>query len=317
MVWTLNSDLSINTFSYLSSVDLLNISLVSKNFYKQSASNFCWQPLLSKLWCDKVFIQPRIRQLATEYAKLAYFISIADSKRSFMTQEEVSYFTFSFRFKEAAGTEWTNICPWNNGHEASKVSFNVDGSAIRIPSNRPDSSIHMAIESMYSGFRMNWVLRRRHQRSLRKSTPFQYFYALNQVIETYIIDNNSQTNIHSSEYNKDLNSFAVPISNDSVPHDEQQSVNLSNSKIRKISSQSMSTGSQEERSAKHRSSSTELNWLTIFKNCMNSTFCTPDSYLNSVGENLQLLVSFSILCLFVCSLIEYFDMILLLIYCVL
>ena len=294
--WLIPSELSIHIFTYLDASELLNISIISKSWYEQSSSNTCWKSLILKLWRDKVYIASRIRQLADIATKLAFYISIADSKRNFMTQEEMSYFTFSFRFKEAAGVEWTDICPWNNGEVASKVLFHSDGSAQRVPSNRPDSLVHMAHESMYAGFRMNWVLRRR-QRSLRKGSAFQYFYALNRLIDTYLTQNDITQQTSGSSVLLGNREYAT--GGDDIK------ILPPKAKLPRTSTTSeVSTGTTNGTDFRSRSGS---NWFSTFSEIINSSARPPDSYLNSVGENLQLLVSSVLYCLYehiyICNLI--------------
>lgn len=286
-MWIANPDLSITIFSYLDSKELLHISAVSTYWREFSSTQNLWRPLVEELWKDKVYIHPRIRQLANINAKLAFYISIADSKRYFMTHEEVISFTFSFRFKEAAGAEWTDLCPWNDGEEASKVSFNADGTAHRIPSDRLDSTRHMALEAMYSGFRMNWVLRRR-QRSLRKNSRLLFYFALQQLVEACLTQGRNAIYFGCHRLHND--SFVEPAFTTGLPSDLTPSP-----KLKQPRTSNMHTPSSQYRRRRASeevgclSSQSEFNWLTVFSHYA-SAASPSDDFLHTIGENLQLLV---------------------------
>eukprot|EP00534_Pseudo-nitzschia_fraudulenta_P013311 CAMPEP_0201241772 /NCGR_PEP_ID=MMETSP0852-20130820/35187_1 /ASSEMBLY_ACC=CAM_ASM_000632 /TAXON_ID=183588 /ORGANISM="Pseudo-nitzschia fraudulenta, Strain WWA7" /LENGTH=436 /DNA_ID=CAMNT_0047538155 /DNA_START=138 /DNA_END=1448 /DNA_ORIENTATION=+ len=69
-------------------------------------------------------------------AMSAYRMSVLDAeKRDHVTREELLYdpdtgkgTVWSFRFKEAAGTDWTSFDPWHNNQACRKVVFLRDGS---------------------------------------------------------------------------------------------------------------------------------------------------------------------------------------------
>jgi len=209
-----------------------------------------------------------------------------------MTQEEMSHFTFSFRFKEAAGAEWMNICPWNHGLEASQVLFHADGIAQRVPSNRPDSEVHMANESMYAGFRMNWILRRR-QRSLRKGFSFQYFYKLNQVIHTCLALENEQHLLDTTSYDSDIDTDYIK----NIIIGRKAKLPRISTCTTFLSSQSSLDTTKDTTTSMSDYSCRDLFGILLRK--MNSVVRPSERYLNSVGENLQLLVSAFVFLLYV------------------
>jgi hypothetical protein len=103
-------------FSFLNANDLLNQYSVNKVWYDWSRDNYLWQNLLFQLWADKVYIPKFCKFLASSHPRIAYYLSILDSKRTFLTLDDLTSDEWSFRFKESAGEEWLQFCPWHQGN---------------------------------------------------------------------------------------------------------------------------------------------------------------------------------------------------------
>ena len=119
-----NHDLLCEFFYYLSAEDLISSSEVCRVFYLPAVFDYVWAPLCQRLWQDKVCISARAQSLKMlKNCKRAFYCSIRDSKREYITVEELSDASWSFRFKESAGEEWVGNCPWQKGNAASLVLF--------------------------------------------------------------------------------------------------------------------------------------------------------------------------------------------------
>merc|ERR1711862_903469 len=64
--------------------------------------------------------------------KKAFKLSALDCRRQCIEKEELCNFTWSFRFKVAAGNDWTSWDPWWNGKNARKFVFLSDGSILQV-----------------------------------------------------------------------------------------------------------------------------------------------------------------------------------------
>jgi hypothetical protein len=92
---------------------------VSHTFRRLAESDALWGLLCEQLWADKLHVSRR-----PEFArKFAYYASLADSKRQYLTRSELQSLTFSFRFRESAGEDWISRDPWWRGEEARSVRF--------------------------------------------------------------------------------------------------------------------------------------------------------------------------------------------------
>ncbi|KXS17739.1 hypothetical protein M427DRAFT_153632 [Gonapodya prolifera JEL478] len=60
-------------------------------------------------------------------ARQAYFGSLRDSKRQWITTEELCSFTWNFRMKDASGSHFTDLDPWWNYEPARTRLYNPDG----------------------------------------------------------------------------------------------------------------------------------------------------------------------------------------------
>lgn len=62
-------------------------------------------------------------------ALFAYFFkdAIIDSKRTYITLEELTTIQWYFRFRSEAGSTWISFDPWWNDQPATRVRFFKDG----------------------------------------------------------------------------------------------------------------------------------------------------------------------------------------------
>ena len=124
--------------SFLDPLELLIASEVSRHWFILASSDHLWDTLLllrTRRSChtnpgdaSTVTVIP-LSTLAQHagskkgFKKIAFFIEISESKRQFITLDDLcGQASWNFRFKDAAGENWTDICPWHRGLPAGKVS---------------------------------------------------------------------------------------------------------------------------------------------------------------------------------------------------
>jgi len=123
---------------FLSPYEITQFGASSSHFFMLSNANAIWEPIYNYLIKDKhidfthSFTYKLLSSTSTTSSslsyKLKYYITLWDSKRPFITFDELTSNNFSFRFKEAAGQEWREKDPWWLGKEPMKVMFHSDGS---------------------------------------------------------------------------------------------------------------------------------------------------------------------------------------------
>ena len=103
--------------SFLGPKHLLDMSTTSTYFFSQCTSDVLWKIHLDNLWSNKIYVPKKfLRQSGKCYKK--YFESLKDSKRKCITRDELTSFTWFFRFKESAGSHWINLDPfWSSVRE--------------------------------------------------------------------------------------------------------------------------------------------------------------------------------------------------------
>ena len=120
--------------SFLDVVSLTRAMTVNKRLHKLCASDEAgWITLCQQLWNDKPCVPPEFFQ---NPCMNSYRRSLEDAKtRQHIRPTELVFVPetesgpiWSFRFKEAAGPEWTAWDPWWNGRAARKMVFLHDGS---------------------------------------------------------------------------------------------------------------------------------------------------------------------------------------------
>jgi len=89
---------------------------------------YLWDLLCLRLWSDKIYVPDSVRILHQNgQSKLAYQCSLKDSKRQYISKEELCSFEWNFRFKASAGEHWTHDDSWWNKQGATILKFNLDG----------------------------------------------------------------------------------------------------------------------------------------------------------------------------------------------
>ena len=91
--------------------------------------------MCDEIWEDKVYICAEARSLRKRQVpqhKSALKLSIEDSKRTWLTEEELTSLKWNFRFKAQAGPHWQLHDPYWTKGEAAQVQFMSDGGLVNI-----------------------------------------------------------------------------------------------------------------------------------------------------------------------------------------
>ena len=96
--------------SFLETNDINKLGLTCQDYFILSNSNAIWKPIYDDLLNDKLIefiasFTSKLLKYNINY-KYKYYITLWDSKREFITLDELIEKLFSFRFKEAAGEDW-------------------------------------------------------------------------------------------------------------------------------------------------------------------------------------------------------------------
>ena len=127
-------DVACNITSYLDIVSLLQVRQLNRSFRTLASQGSAgWDNLCQVLWRDKIHVPPQALQHPDSMA--AYRMSILDARnRDFVTRKELLFdpitgagTIWSFRFKECAGPDWTNLDPWFSFQPCRKMVFLEDG----------------------------------------------------------------------------------------------------------------------------------------------------------------------------------------------
>jgi hypothetical protein len=130
-------------FPLLPPTDMLACQRVSRAWHGMASDTQLWRLFCRRLWEDKVYIPAKIRDMLLSAPQRAYFESIRDSKRTWITTEELCDFKWSFRFKKAAGEMWRQVDPWWHDMPPIRMGFLPDGRTlipIGFPSPLADGS---------------------------------------------------------------------------------------------------------------------------------------------------------------------------------
>lgn len=117
--------------------DLVSALAVDHFWSGVAISDAVWSCHCNMLWADKMYVPGCYSETGKSHSMSrisAYWHSIADSKRSAITQEELCSFEWSSRMKGWAGTGWTISDPWwqpasprSGPKPASVRRYHVDG----------------------------------------------------------------------------------------------------------------------------------------------------------------------------------------------
>jgi F-box-like len=130
----LPAEMLLHVTSFLDVLSLTRAMTVNKRLHKLCANDEAgWITLCQQLWNDKTCVPP---EFFHNPCMNSYRRSLEDAKtRHHIRPNELVYVPetetgpiWSFRFKEAAGPEWTAWDPWWNGRAARKMVFLPDGS---------------------------------------------------------------------------------------------------------------------------------------------------------------------------------------------
>lgn len=102
--------LPLTTLQFLDGPDVARAGRTNRFLYRASLNEGVWQAVRGRLWKGKVFVAPQAKEMLS--AKAAYIESLADSRRTWLGQEELTTFSWWFRFKQQAGEAWTAQDPW-------------------------------------------------------------------------------------------------------------------------------------------------------------------------------------------------------------
>jgi len=131
---SLPDDVICAIFSYLDVHSLLDMRCLNHSFRTIASKNSAgWSNLCKRLWETKVHVSPAA--ISTTDSMTAYRMSIQDARNrnhvephEFLFDSETRTGTiWSFRFKEAAGTDWTSWDPWYQGQPCRKMVFLQNG----------------------------------------------------------------------------------------------------------------------------------------------------------------------------------------------
>lgn len=142
----LPQDVVFQVTSFLPIESLLSIKSVNKQFFgicgKDEAG---WESLCIQLWKNKIFVDESLQK--SPYID-AYRQTTAEAKsRQYIHRHEFCFdpvteegTIWNFRFKDAAGPDWTSWDPWWNGKEPRQMIFLPDGKVQSYLSRGQDQS---------------------------------------------------------------------------------------------------------------------------------------------------------------------------------
>ncbi|CBN74588.1 conserved unknown protein [Ectocarpus siliculosus] len=94
---------------FLDARDIGACGAANRFLHKAAGDEGVWRAARDRLWEGKVFVPESSRAMR---AKEGYIASLRDSKRTWLHAEELTSFSWWFRFKQQAGEAWTAQDPW-------------------------------------------------------------------------------------------------------------------------------------------------------------------------------------------------------------
>lgn len=94
---------------FLDAPDIARCGAANRFLYRVAEDEGAWQAARDRLWEGKVFVPESSRAMR---AKDGYIASLRDSTRTWLMPEELTSFSWWFRFKQQAGEAWTAQDPW-------------------------------------------------------------------------------------------------------------------------------------------------------------------------------------------------------------
>lgn len=99
--------LPLTVLQFLSGPDIARAGRTNRFLYRASLNEGLWQAARDALWKGKVCVSSEAKALPPRRAKEAYIQSLRDSTRTWLGQDELTTFSWWFRFKQQAGEAWT------------------------------------------------------------------------------------------------------------------------------------------------------------------------------------------------------------------
>jgi hypothetical protein len=166
------------SFGFLFAPDLIQLCYVNKLWRRIAEDPQIWRDLIDVMWYGKVYIPRFAMMVKDDSPKAAFYLSVIDSQRNFMTKEEMSLFLWNFRFKSTAGEEWVNACQWNRGDKASNVRFQPNGVLQRYAQD-------CTMQEVYGHLSLQWSLKPLSRGFLRTFNPLLKYV---NIIEAFAND---------------------------------------------------------------------------------------------------------------------------------
>lgn len=104
---------------FLDGPDIARCGRASRFLYRAACDENVWKAARDRLWSGKVFVGKSVRTLK---AKAAYIASLEDSRRTWLEKDELTSFSWWFRFKQQAGEAWTARDPWYRNEKVRTTS---------------------------------------------------------------------------------------------------------------------------------------------------------------------------------------------------
>lgn len=108
----------LSALQFLDAPDIARCGRANRFLYTSACDEGLWQEARDRLWEGKVFVLESARTLK---AKAGYIASLEDSKRTWLELEELTSFSWWFRFKKQAGEAWTAQDPWYRNEKVGEV----------------------------------------------------------------------------------------------------------------------------------------------------------------------------------------------------
>lgn len=101
---------------FLDARDIAACGAANRFLHKAAGDEGVWRAARDRLWEGKVFVPESTRAMR---AKEGYIASLRDSKRTWLDADELTSFSWWFRFKQQAGEAWTAQDPWYRNEKVS------------------------------------------------------------------------------------------------------------------------------------------------------------------------------------------------------
>ena len=131
----LPQDVLTTIFDYATAVAVMRCTAVCHTWREMAIAERAWQPRLSTLQQGKQCRMPQ--DVAQLHGRFRFFGMLHESRRTWVTEEEIMELEWSFRFKSAAGDGWIDRDPWWNGQEPIMLKLREDHKVQALNDARP------------------------------------------------------------------------------------------------------------------------------------------------------------------------------------